>query len=102
VPVLCCAVLCCAVLCCAVLCCAVLCRAVPCRAVLCCAVLPHRGAGGRGTFSSQNAALAPGQFALSPPAVRCSYCGKVQKPYKEKRGRDYLIDADGNKIQLPR
>ena len=61
----------------------------------------------RGTFTSKAGAEkgkkngGPGAFAFTP-SVRCSYCGTVQKPYKEKRGRDYLIDADGNRIQLPR
>lgn len=62
--------------------------------------LSFSAAGRRGTFSSKE--TAPGSFKLSSPCVRCSYCGTVQKPYKEKRGRDYLIDAEGNKIPLPK
>jgi hypothetical protein len=57
-------------------------------------------AGRRGTFSSKETAT--GSFQLASPCVRCSFCGTVQKPYKEKRGRDYLIDAEGNKIPLPK
>jgi hypothetical protein len=62
--------------------------------------LSFSAAGRRGTFSSKE--TAPGSLHLAPPCVRCSFCGTVQKPYKEKRGRDYLIDAEGNKIPLPK
>ena len=58
----------------------------------------------RGTFTSKSDAKKrngqPGAFGAH--SVHCSFCGTVQKPYKEKRGRDYLIDAEGNRIKLPR
>ena len=61
----------------------------------------HRFISGRRIVVSSKA-TAPGAFGLGLPCVLCSFCGTVQKPYKEKRGRDYLVDAVGNKIQLPR
>ena len=54
---------------------------------------------GRGTFGS--GPPKPGLEAFDT-ATHCSFCGTVQRPYKEKRGRDYLIDASGTKIPLPR